>query len=131
MDGYLKAVAAAMISAVVCLILAKQGKDLAVLLTICACVMILTTSMGYLESLVRFFRELEDLVGLEGDHFRILLKAVGIGMVSEMASLICTDAGNAALGKTLQILGTILILCLSMPLFQGLLKLIGDILKGL
>lgn len=131
MDGYIKAVAAALISAVVYLILAKQGKDLAAVLTILVCVMILTTAMGYLTSLLDFFHKLEELVGLEGDQFQILLKVVGIGILGEMASMICTDAGNAALGKALQIFGTILILCLSLPLFQGLLELIGDILGGL
>lgn len=131
MDGYFKAVAAALITAVLCMVLAKQGKDTAVLLTILACVMILFAAFGYLYSLLDFFGTLEEMIALEGDHFQILFKVVGIGMVGETASLICTDAGNAALGKTLQILGTILILCLSLPLFQSLLELIGGILGGI
>ena len=131
MEGYIKAIAAALITAVLCLILAKQGKDLAVVLTILACVMILTAAMGYLENLIRFLEQLVDTVGLEGDHFQILLKVVGIGLTGEMAAMICADAGNAALGKTLQLLGTVLILCLSLPLFQGLLELIEGILGGI
>lgn len=131
MDSYFKAVAAALITAVLCMVLAKHGKDTAVLLTILACVMILFVAVGYLRSVTDFFSTLEDMIGLGGDHFQILFKVVGIGMVGETASLICADAGNAALGKTLQILGTILILCLSLPLFQSLLELIGSILGGL
>lgn len=131
MDGFFKAVAAALITAVLCLVLAKQGKDTAVLLTVLACVMILGAAMGYLGTVLEFFADLEDIVGLEGSHFQILLKVVGIGMVGEIASMVCTDAGNAALGKALQILVTVLILCLSLPLFQGLLELIGRILEGL
>lgn len=131
MDGYLKAVAAALITAVLGLVLAKQGKDTALLLTILVCTMILSVSVGYLKTTLQFFETLERIVGLEGDHFRILLKVVGIGVAGEMASMICADAGNAALGKALQILGTVLILCLSLPLFQGLLDLIGSILEGL
>lgn len=127
----MKAVAVALITAVVGLVLAKQGKDTAVLLTLLGCVLILGVAMGYLSTLLRFFETLERTVGLEGDHFQILLKIVGIGMVGEMASMICADAGNAALGKALQILGSILILCLSVPLFQGLLELISRILEGL
>ena len=130
MEGYLKAVAAALITAVLCLVMAKQGKDTAVLLTILTCVMILSVAMGYLDTVIAFFGTLESIVGLKGDHFQILLKVVGIGMVGEMASMICADAGNAALGKALQILGTVLVLCLSLPLFQGLLELIGGILEG-
>lgn len=131
MDGYLKAVAAALIAAVLTVVLAKQGKDIALLLTILVCVMILSVSVGYLKSALQFFETLEEIIGLEGDHFRILLKVVGIGVTGEMASMICSDAGNAALSKALQILGTVLILCMSLPLFQGLLKIIGSVLEGI
>lgn len=131
MDGYWKAVAAALITAVLSLVLAKREKDTALLLTVLACVMILGTAIHFLNAVVDFWGTLEKLVGLNGDHFQILLKAVGIGVIGEMASMICADAGNAALGKALEILGTILILCLSLPLFQGLLELIEHILEGL
>ena len=131
MDGFVKAAAAALITAVICLVLAKQGKDTAILLTILVCAMILTVAMGYLRSVTDFISTLEALVDLEGDQFRILLKITGIGLLSETASMICGDAGNAALGKALQILGTVLILCLSIPLLQQLLDLIRMILEGL
>lgn len=131
MDAYFKAVAAALITAVLGLVIAKQGKDTAVLLTILACTMILAAAMGYLGTVLSFFGTLEKLTGLEGDNFQILLKVAGIGMIGEMASMICSDAGNSALGKALQILATVLILCLSLPLFQRLLELIGDILGSL
>ena len=131
MESYFKAIAASLITAVLCMILAKQGKDLVVLLTILGCVMILGSAMGYLSQLLNFYKTLEKMIDLDGDHFQILLKVVGIGMLGETASMVCADAGNAALGKALQIFGTTLILCLSLPLFQGLLDLINSILGGL
>ena len=131
MDGFEKAAAAALITTVLCLVLAKQGKDTAMLLTLLVCAMILTVAMGYLRTVTDFFSTLEALVDLEGDHFRILLKITSISLLSETASMICADAGNAALGKALQILSTVLILCLSIPLLQQLLDLIRGILEGL
>ena len=131
MESYFKAVAAALIAAVLCLLFAKQGKDMAMLLTILACVMILFTAMGYLGQLLDFYHSLESMIGLEGDQFQILLKVVGIGMIGEMSAMVCADAGNAVLGKALQVFTTTLILCLSLPLFQGLLDLIDSILGGL
>lgn len=130
MDGYLKAAAAALIASVFSLVLAKQGKDTALLLTVLVCAMILSAALGYLNTVIQFLETLEKLIGLKGDHFRILFKVVGIGITGEIASMICADAGNSALGKAVQILGTVLILCLSLPLFQGLLDLIGSILEG-
>ena len=131
MEGYIKAIAAALITAVLCLILAKQGKDMAVVLTILACVLILTSAMGYFRNLIAFLEQLEALTGLKDGYFQILLKIMGIGLTGEMASMICTDAGNTALGKAVQLLGTVMILCLSLPLFQGLLELIEGIMGGI
>lgn len=127
----MKAIAAALITAVFCLILAKQGKDLAVVLTVLACVLILTSAMGYFRNLIDFLEQLERLTGLKYGYFQILLKVMGIGLTGEMASMICADAGNTALGKAVQLLGTVLILCLSLPLFQGLLELIEGIMGGI
>ena len=127
----MRAVAAALITAVLCLVMARQGKDLSVPLTVLACGMILTVALGYLQTVLDFLETLEETVGMDGGYFRILLKVTGIGILGELASMICADAGNAALGKALQILGTILILCLSIPLFQCLLELIRGILEGL
>ena len=67
------------------------------------------------------------------DHelLEVLLKVVGISLVAELASMICTDAGNAALGKVLQMLSTAVILCMSIPLLDKLLELISSILGGI
>jgi stage III sporulation protein AD len=61
----------------------------------------------------------------------VILKTVGIGMVGELAGLVCSDAGNAALAKTIQILTTAMILWLSIPLFESLLDLVQTILGEL
>ena len=76
-----------------------------------------------------FLRELEALGDLQGDVLGILLKAVGIGLVSEIAGMVCSDAGNGSLGKTLQMLGSAAILYLSLPVFSALLELVREILR--
>ena len=58
----------------------------------------------------------------------ILLKAAGIGLLSELAGLLCADAGENALGKVLQILSNAAILWLSLPLFRQIIGLIGEVL---
>ena len=88
-------------------------------------------AMQYLEPVIRFIRELEELGGLDADSVTALLKVVGIGILSEIAALVCRDAGNASLGKTVQLLGSTVILALTVPLFSALLELIQKILGEL
>ena len=131
MDLFLKAVAAALITSVVGLVLAKQGTDMFLLLTLAACAIIGTVAFAYLKPVISFIRKLANMTTLNLELLAVILKTVGIGMVGELAGLVCTDAGNAALAKTIQILTTAMILWLSIPLFESLLDLVQTILGEL
>ena len=131
MDLFLKAVAAALITAVIGLVLARQGKDMFLLLTLAACAMIGAVAFTYLKSVISFLQRLTDMTQLNTDLLAVILKTVGIGLIGELAGLICSDAGNAALAKSIQILTTAVILWLSIPLFESLLDLVQSILGEL
>lgn len=131
MDMFLKAVAAALITAVIGLVLVKQGKDMLILLTLAASAMIATIAFTYLKSVISFLHRLTEISKLDTELLAVLLKTVGIGLIGELAGLICADAGNAALEKSIQILTTAVILWLSIPLFESLLDLVQAILGAL
>ena len=52
---------------------------------------------------------------------------IGIALLAEFGELICKDAGNTTLGKTLQILAAAVILWLSVPLLNELIDLMESI----
>lgn len=124
-----KAAAAALITVILGLALGKQEKDIGVILSIAVCCMITVSALVYLEPVLEFLRELEGLGNLQGDFLGILLKVFGIGLVAEIASTVCADAGNSSLGKTLYSLGSAVILYLSLPVFREMLTLLRRILE--
>jgi len=128
MDIFLKAVAGMLTTVILCQVLSKNGKDITVLLIITACCLVLITACAYLRPIIDFFRNLQFLGQLNPEIIEILLKAVGISILSEVASLVCADAGNAALGKGLQILAVSVVLWISIPLFNELLDLLETVL---
>lgn len=128
MTYFYQGAAAVLIGMLVCLVLDKQGKDYAALICVCVCAMVMLLAAAYLEPVLNFLRELEHLANLETSFIRILFKVTGIGILTEIARLICTDAGNASMGKVLQILSAAVILWLSIPIFQEMLDLIQKIL---
>ena len=131
MELFFKAVAAAMVIAVLALALSKQGKDFGLLLSMAGCVLLGLLLFQFLEPVLDFLGYLQTLGDLNGEILSVLLKIVGVGLVSEIAAMICTDAGNASLGKTLQILGSAVILMISIPIFQMLMDLLTQILGGI
>lgn len=90
--------------------------------------MVVMVAASYLEPVVDVFHKLQSWGQLDWDMLSIVLKALGIGLVAEIACLICADAGNAALGKALQYLATVVILWLSVPLLSSLMDLITQIM---
>lgn len=131
MDVYFKTIGGAMTALVLCLALSKAGKDYGLLLGTLACCMILAAAAAYLDPVVSFFQELEELIPLDSAMLQILLKTVGISIVGEVAAMICADCGNSALGKAVQLLTGVLILWLALPLLQTLLDMIRQILEAL
>lgn len=131
MTVFLQASGAVLLAVVLILTLGSHGKEMGALLGLGVCCMVALIALNYLQPVVDFLGTLETLGGLNHDLVEILLKAVGIGMISEIACLVCTDAGNASLGKAVQLLGMAVILWLSLPLFTALIELLQDILGEL
>ncbi|MBQ6840198.1 MAG: hypothetical protein IJO45_05860 [Oscillospiraceae bacterium] len=130
MDDFVKAAGIALVAVILSLILAKQNKDISTLLIIAVCAIIVISAMQYLHPIIDFFRKLKVIGQLDSELFGILLKAVGIGLLSEIAGMICCDSGNAALAKTLQILATAVIIWISLPMLNNLLQLIENVLEA-
>ena len=131
MDLYVKAIAGVLIALMFCMALGSKGKDITVLLALTVCVMAIAAGFSYLSSVLDFFTQLQDLIGLDNHLLNILLKAVGVGLMGEIAGLICADGGQATLGRAVQILTSAVILWISLPLYTEILTLIQELLEGI
>ena len=131
MTEFWKAAAMILIAVVLGLAVGKREKDISVLLTMAVCCMTAMIAVSYLEPVLDFLWELESVGNIQNGFLGILLKAVGIALIAEVAGMICSDAGNGSLGKTLQMLGSVVILYLSIPIYNALLTLIREILGEL
>lgn len=131
MDLFLRAAAAVLLTVVLSLALGKQGKETASLLSIIVCCMVISIAIRYLEPVWELLQKLGSMGDLDNEMVGTLFKVVGIGILAEIAALVCNDAGNASLGKTLQLLSSAVILWLCIPIFIALLDLIQGILGGI
>lgn len=131
MDSFLKYTAGVFLALFLLQTLGSKSKDFGILLIMAVCCMCASSALGFLLPVIEFMKTLADAGSLDDSLIRILLKASGIGIVTEIASMICADSGYAGLGKTLQFLGNGVILWLSLPLLTMMLELIQTILGEL
>ena len=128
MDLFLKVSAGILLSLVLVLILAKSGKDYSFAIMVIVCCFVCVTAFSFLEPVLDFAKELQSISDLDNEIFTVILKAVGISLLTEIIANICADSGNGAMGKILQMFSGIVVLWLSLPIFSALLELVKDIL---
>ena len=128
MRVFIQAFGAVMIALIMGSVLSKQEKTMGLLLTIGVCVMVMVAGIHVLSPVIDFIYKLEALCNTGSQWMGILLKITGIGLITELATLICNDAGNGSLGKALQFLASGMILYLSIPVLNGMIDLIQQIL---
>lgn len=130
MGYFLQAAALAMVGAVLAIVVQKQVKELSILMVIACCAIILALAARFLEPIVDFATELRILGQLDGDMVAILLKAAGVGLIAELASAVCEDAGEGTLGKMVRLCGSAAALYLALPLMTAVLTMIQGLLEG-
>ena len=128
MNVFWKTAAGILTAIILWINLNKSNKDASVLMTIAVCTMAVIASAAFLQPVVSFIKKLQGIGSLDSDLVSVVMKAVGIGIVTEISVLICKDAGNESMGKTLQFVSAAAILWLSIPVFESLLALLDKIL---
>lgn len=118
------------IGAVLVQLVRRQKPELALCLAIAACAAALGLAAGAMEPVVAFFRRLQSLAGLEEALFAPLLKALAIGVLTQISGAFCRDAGEQALARIAELGGTALALCAALPLAQAVLETAEQLMGG-
>lgn len=131
MELFWRAAAAVLITVILGLCLERYEKAAATLLVLFTVALVAVLALSYLEPVVDFVKKLCRIGQLDEEMLKVLLKAIGIGLIGEISSLVCSDSGHGALGKVLQLLSAAAILWLSLPLFEQTVDLLQKVLEGL
>lgn len=131
MDGYFQAVGAIMLCLILNLVLKHHGAEFSTVLTLLVCCVVTVIALYFLQPVLEYIRRIRQLSFINEQIMTIMLKVAGISMTAEIASMVCQDAGNSAMSRTLQFLATAAILYVSLPMFASFLDLIEDILGRL
>ena len=131
MNVFLRTIAGVFIALILWISLGKQNKDFSTLLALAVCTMVFAVSASFLRPLLGFVEKMRQMGNLDSDLVAVVMKSVGIGVIGEICTLICKDAGNESMGKALQFLSATVVLWMSIPVFEKLLTLLDNILGSL
>ena len=131
MDTYFKTVACIFVFLLLYLVVGKWSKDFSMLIATSVCCLVAIIIFGYIDPVISFIKDLQITANINADIFETVLKSVGIALLSEICNLLCSDCGNSSMGRMVQLLGSSVILWLSIPLFKSFLSLIEKIMVTL
>lgn len=131
MSEFWKTTSIVLLTVILGLAVGKTERDISAVLSLVAACIAAGVAVTILEPDLNYLWELQRLCDLPEGLVSVLLKAVGIALVAELSSAVCTDAGNALLGRMLQILGGAVVLSLSVPMFRTLMTIIKEMIGGL
>ena len=124
METLFQICALALTAAIICVLLRHQNGALSLLLSLAAAVLIVTVSLRFLRPILDVIQQLRTMSKLDQEVTKPMMKVVGIGMVSQIADDICMDAGETALGKAIELGGTVLSLYSALPLLTAVLSML-------
>ena len=91
--------AAISLSLILLLVLGKQDKAIAVVLSIAACCMIILAATQITDPILDFVDYLQSVSNIDSSTLGILVKATACAFICEITALVCTDAGYDHLRK--------------------------------
>ncbi len=106
----------------------KMGDEYRVCVSVfCVCALLIAI-FPYFSHLLAHILSFSKLSGTDTENFMFLLKAVGVGYVSQFSSDICADAGENAIASKIELAGRICILAMTVPVVSSLVEMIGKML---
>lgn len=119
------ALAAVGVTAALCGVVVRQkAPELAAVLTLAACVLLLWNTLPLLETIRDVLTELADLAELSPTILRPMLQTVGLAVVTRLAASLCRDAGEGSIAAFLEIAGAAAAVLVALPLLKMVLQLV-------
>ncbi len=86
---------------------------------------------GELESVTAFFTDTLSASGIDLSFSDILLKTLGVALVTQFAADAARDNAQQALAQKIEFAGKVLILALALPVLKAILQMISEFSRNL
>ncbi len=105
------------------------SKEISVFISFSCCIVILLYILKMTVPLIEYFKFFSEKIFFDG--MDVVVKAVGIGFVTQFVSDVAEDCSSKALANQMVFAGRICILVLSAPLFMEVFKIIERLINFL
>ena len=128
MDVLVKVLAVAVTGSVLGLVIKKNSPEMALLLTIALAVFAVSLSAKIVSEILEFVKSVSDAAGISPSVLAIVLKTVGIAVVTKISADISKDAGQLSVASNVEFAGAAVALYIALPLFKTVVSMIDSLI---
>lgn len=125
----IKIIILALIFGIVILYFKSFNSEITLLITIAAGLILSFYVIEYLTKTIEFFNYVIDFAGINENFYIIIFKITGIGYLIEFSSGLLKDFGLNTLSDKLVLIGKLVILGVSLPIFYALFNFVSGLLS--
>lgn len=118
------------ITAFLALLLRQYRPELALAVGLLAGVAVSLILMRVLAAPLTTVQRLMEQAGMGGETALLLIKSLGICLLTQLTADVCRDAGETGLASRTELAGKAALLLLALPLFQQLVELALLLMRG-
>ena len=71
-----------------------------------------------------------DVSSMSGEYMTVLIKVLGVALITQLCSDMCKDAGENAMASKVELAGKIIITATSIPVIEGFTGLVAGLVKS-
>ena len=117
------------LSAVLCVIVRQYKPEMALGVSIACGVLIMGAAVSMLAPSVEVISQLMSSAGLDEGYASVLLKALAVCYVTQLASDCCKDAGESAIASKIELAGKAAVAVISLPVFTSIAEMVTALLR--
>ena len=110
------------------LFLKDYNKSVSLILVLFASALLFFKAIGSIGQITDTLKEITDNAGELSSYLKLMLKALGIALITQITADICRDCGETALAGQTEVVAKIVIVAMILPLFEEVVKIISGLL---
>ena len=128
MDILVKLLAVAVTGSVLGLVIKKNSPEMALMLTIALAIFTVVLSARIVSEVLAFIKSVSDSAGISPSVLAIVLKTVGIAVVSKISAELCRDAGQSSVASGVEFAGSAVAVYVALPLFKTVVAMVDSLM---
>ncbi len=118
----------AVIAAVLCLVIRQYKPEMAIGVGIISGILLMGAAVVMLSPAVELLRSLTQSAGLDEGYAALLIKALAVCYITQLACDCCRDAGETAIAGRLELAGRAAVAVISLPVLTSLAEIVTGLI---